>query len=227
MLTFAALRAGLRVIGLSGHLRNAYLTSRNLDASDPSSEIPGFWHPGCLTPRTLPTTPVTAQVFHVTPATACLLKRSQTLNWQRLLAAWMYKGTDDSEHRAAVFLLFATEIGVLRWLVAGAVVCALGSVGIVYLFPIESDMLLLLNLGLMIGAGAIAGYMATTFEGDALLSNVLCNRPRKGKLSTTLFIFIAMPFLALAGAIAITKVPGVVDWSGGVIGLLLGLGLHP
>ena len=201
--------------------------ARNLDASDPSSEIPGFWHPGCLTPRTLPTTPVTAQVFHVTPATACLLKRNQTLNWQRLLAAWMYKGTDDSEHRAAVFLLFATEIGVLRWLVAGAVVCALGSVGIVYLFPIESDMLLLLNLGLMIGAGAIAGYMATTFEGDALLSNVLCNRPRKGKLSITLFIFIAMPFLALAGAIAITKVPGVVDWSGGVIGLLLGLGLHP
>jgi hypothetical protein len=69
--------------------------------------------------------------------------------------------------------------------------------------------------------------MATTFEGDGLLSNVLCNRPRKGKLSITLFVFIAAPFLALSGAIAVTRIPGVVDWSGGVLGLLLGLGLHP
>ena len=126
-----------------------------------------------------------------------------------------------------MFLLLATEIGVYRWLVAGSVICALASVGIVYLFPIESDTLLLLNLGLLMTAGAIAGYKAATFEGDGLLSNVLCNRPRKGKLSITLFVFIAAPFLALSGAVAVTRIPGVVDWSGGVIGLLLGLGLHP
>jgi hypothetical protein len=227
LLTFAALRAGRRVIGLSGHMRNAYLASRNPGAPDPSVEVPGFWAPGSSTPRTFPTTPVTAQVSHVTPATAALLEPNQTVYWHRLLTAWLYQGSDDSEHRAAVFLLFATEIGVHRWLVAGAVLCALGSVGIVYLFPIESDTLLLLNVGLMITAGAIAGYMATTFEGDGLLSNVLCNRPRKGKLSITLFVFIAAPFLALSGAIALTRIPGVVDWSGGLIGLLLGLGLHP
>jgi hypothetical protein len=91
----------------------------------------------------------------------------------------------------------------------------------------ESDTLLLLNVVLMITAGAIAGYMAMTFEGDGLLSNVLCNRPRKAKLSITLFVFTAAPFLALSGAIAVTRIPGVVDWSGGLIGLLLGLGLHP
>jgi hypothetical protein len=226
-LTFAALRAGRRVIGLSGRMRNSYLASRNLDVSDPSSEIPGFWPAGSSTPRTFPTTPVTAQVSHLPPATICLLKPTQSVYWDRLLTTWLHKGCDDSEHRAAVFLLFATEIGVHRWLVAGAVTCALASVGIVYLFPIESDMLLLLNLGLLIAAGAIAGYMATTFEGDALLSNVLCNRPRKAKMSITLFVFIAAPFLALSGAIAVTRIPGVVDWSGGVIGLLLGLGLHP
>jgi hypothetical protein len=55
----------------------------------------------------------------------------------------------------------------------------------------------------------------------------LARKTRLLKGPRTLFVFIAMPFLALAGAIAITKVPGVVDWSGGVIGLLLGLGLHP
>jgi hypothetical protein len=227
MLTFAALRAGRRVIALSGRMRNSYLTSRNLDVSDPSSEIPGFWPPGSSTPRTFPTTPVTVHVSHVPPATVALLEPNQIVYWNRLLTAWLHKGCDDSEQRAAVFLLFATEIGVHRWLVAGAVMCALASVGIVYLFPIESDMLLLLNLGLLITAGAIAGYTATTFEGDALLSNVLCNRPRKAKMSITLFVFIAAPFLALSGAIAVTRIPGVVDWSGGVIGLLLGLGLHP
>jgi hypothetical protein len=227
MLTLAALRAGRRVIGLSGRMRNSYLTSRNLDVPDPSSEIPGFWPPGSSTPRSFPTTPVTAQVSHLPPGTIRLLEPNQTMYWNRLLTAWLHKGSDDSEHRAAVFLLFATEIGVHRWLVAGAVICALASVGIVYLFPIESDMLLLLNLGLLVTAGAIAGYMATTFEGDGLLSNVLCNRPRKAKMSITLFVFIAAPFLALSGAIAVTRIPGVVDWSGGVIGLLLGLGLHP
>ena len=227
MLTFAALRAGRRILGLSGYMRNAYLTSRHAQAADPSSEVPGFWTPDALTPGTFPATPVTAHVFHLTTAAAALLEANQTIRWPGLLSGWLYKGCDDSQHRAAVFLLFATEIGVHRWLVAGAVLCALASVGIVYLFPIESDLLLLLNVGLMVTAGAIAGYMATAFEGDGLLSNVLCNRPRKVKLSMTLFVFIAAPFLALSGAIAVTRIPGVVDWSGGVIGLLLGLGLHP
>ncbi|MFL6606258.1 MAG: hypothetical protein ACJ8R9_33710 [Steroidobacteraceae bacterium] len=227
MLTLAALRAGRRIIGLSGHMRNAYLTSRNVQVADPSSEVPGFWAPDALTPGTFPTTPVTAHASHLAATSAALLEPNQTIYWHRLLSAWLYKGSDDSEHRAAVFLLFATEIGVHRWLVAGAVLCALASVGIVYLFPIESGMLLLLNVGLMITAGSVAGYMATAFEGDGLLSNVLCNRPRKVKLSMTLFVFIAAPFLALSGAIAVTRIPGVVDWSGGVIGLLLGLGLHP
>jgi hypothetical protein len=226
MLTFSALRAGRRVIELSGYMRNAYLTSANLEAPDPSSEIPGFWTSGSSMPKAFPATPVTAHESQVAPATAALLEPNQTAYWNRLLTAWL-TGCDDSEHRAAVFLLFATEIGVHRWLVAGAVVCALASVGIVYLFPIESDLLLLLNLGLLMTAGAIAAYMATTFEGDGLLSNVLCNRPRKGKMSITLFVFIAAPFLALSGAIAVTRVPGVVDWSGGLIALLLGLGLHP
>ena len=51
MLTCAALRAGQRVTRLSGHLRNAYLASRNEDVSDPSSEVPGFWAPGSSSPR--------------------------------------------------------------------------------------------------------------------------------------------------------------------------------
>jgi hypothetical protein len=232
VLTFAALRAGRRIIGLSGYMRNTFLESRQVKVADPSSEVPGFWAPGASTPGTFPTTPVTAHVSHLTADTAVRLEPNQTDDWRRLVSEWLYKEggdekCDDGEHRAAVFLLFATEIGVHRWLVAGAVLCALASVGIVYLFPIESDMLLLLNVGLMITAGAIAGYMATAFEGDGLLSNVLCNRPRKVKLSITLFVFIAAPFLVLSGAIALTTIPGVVDWSGGVIGLLLGLGLHP
>jgi hypothetical protein len=106
------------------------------------------------------------------------------------------------------------------------VLCALASVAIVYLFPVESDPLLMLNLILLVVAGVSAGYMATAFEGDGVMSNVLCNRPKQPKLSIVLFAFAAVPFAALAVAIAVARLPGVVDWSGGLIELLERLGLH-
>jgi hypothetical protein len=115
---------------------------------------------------------------------------------------------------------------VYQWSIAGAVVCTLASVGAVYLFPIEADRLLLLNLLMLIALGIAAGYMATSFQRNELLCTVLCNRLKGRRFSAPLFACICIPFLVFAVAVAIANVPGVVDWGGGLLQLLKTLGIH-
>ena len=69
--------------------------------------------------------------------------------------------------------------------------------------------------------------LATHFERDGVLSNILCNRPKEAKFSATLFTYAALPFFALGFAIAVSQVPGVVDWGGGLLALLKAVGLGP
>ena len=59
-----------------------------------------------------------------------------------------------------------------------------------------------------------------------MLSNILCNRPKKAAFSGSLFAYAALPFLALGFAIAVSQVPGVVDWGGGILALLGAVGVH-
>src|SRR5262249_50735793 len=108
----------------------------------------------------------------------------------------------------------------------GAVVCTLASVGAVYLFPIEADRLLLLNLVILAAVGVAAGYMATAFQRNELLCIILCNRHHGRRFSAPLFACITIPFLVFAVAVAIANVPGVVDWGGGMLQLLKSLGIH-
>jgi hypothetical protein len=223
---FASLRVGLRAQSMAGYLHNAYLASKHGSRGETHNEGPGPWHAEGSTPLSFPVTPVLARPADAPRAVQSLSSPAGFTRWQRLLTDWLRIGRDDSEHRAAVFLLLATEVALYRWLLACAVLCALASVAIVYLFPVESDPLLMLNLILLVVAGLSAGYMATTFEGDGVMSNVLCNRPKQPKLSIVLFAFAAVPFAALAVAIAVARLPGVVDWSGGLIELLERLGLH-
>jgi hypothetical protein len=212
---------------MAGYLQNAYLASKQSPRGDAANEALGPWHAGAFTPPSFPPTPVLARPVHASRAAQSLGSPAGFVHWRLLLTEWLHKGRDDSEHRAAVFLLLATEVSLFRWLLACAVLCALASVAVVYLFPIESDMLLVLNLIVLVVAGVYAGYMATVYDGNSVMSNVLCDRPKKTKLSTVLFAFAAVPIVALAVAIAVARLPGVVDWSGGLIELLEGLGLHP
>jgi hypothetical protein len=224
---FVALRIGLRVMSIAGYLRNAFLDAKRKASGKASIQGLGPWPPGPYTPPSFPATPVISRAVQASTAMQSLYSRDGFTEWARLLTDWLHKGADDSQRRAAVFVLLATEVSLYRWLLACAVLCALASVAIVYLFPIESDMLLVLNLIIFIASGVVAGYMATAYERNGVMSRILCDRPRKAKLSTALFAFVAAPFAALAIAIAVAQVPGVVDWSGGLIALMEGLGLHP
>ena len=76
-------------------------------------------------------------------------------------------------------------------------------------------------------AGILCAYLAVVFEREEVLSNIVCNRPKKTQVSVGLFTFIASPFVALAAAIALIGVPGVVDWAGGLFVMLRSLGFHP
>jgi hypothetical protein len=147
--------------------------------------------------------------------------------WASRIRMALERGRDDTEIRFALFALFVTEISVFRWSIVGAVLCAMSSVLVVYLFPVEADLLLLVNLTALAFAGLVCGYGCMVFEGDEVLSNVLCNRSKKVRLSTTLFGLIAAPFLVLAIAITVIDIPGVVDWGDGILALVHALGIHP
>ena len=108
---------------------------------------------------------------------------------------------------------------------AGAVSCASASVCAAYLFPLGADALMMGNM-LVLGVHVLlAGYVAATFERDGVLSNILCNRPKEAKFSASLFTYAALPFFALAFAIAVLQVAGGVDWGGGLLASLKAIGI--
>jgi len=187
---------------------------------------PGPWSLDHSSPRVFPATPVITTVADGGSLAKRLRKTDDLSEWTELLGGWLYNGLDMSKHRVAVFTLLATEISLYQWSLAGAVLCTLASVGCVYLFPIEADQLLLLNLLILAALGVATGYVASAFERDELLCNVLCNRGSGRQFSVPLFACIAIPFLVFALAIAIANVPGVVDWGGGLLQLLKTLGVH-
>jgi len=172
-----------------------------------------------------------AIVFEVPQPVAPLISNQGT-DWKTLVDEFLGKGKDDKciddgEHRRAVFALLASEVSLYRWFVIDAVLCAMASVCAAYLFPLEADALLMWNLMVLVAHAILAGFVATSFERDGVLSNILCNRPKKAAFSATLFTYAALPFFALGFAIAVSQVPGVVDWGGGLLALLSAIGLGP
>jgi len=187
---------------------------------------PGAWSQSNFCPRVFPATPLIATVADGGPAARKLCSSSTLTTWTDWLRDWIYYGLNNNNQRVAVFTLLATEMSLYRWSVAGAVLCTLASVGAAYLFPIEADRLLLLNLLILAALGATAGYIANAFERNELLCYVLCNRAPGRHFSAPMFACIAVPFLILAVAIGIANVPGVVDWGGGILELMKKLGVH-
>jgi hypothetical protein len=219
LLTCSGIGAARRILAMSQHILLARTAVKG-------GAGPGTWPLDYTSPTEFPATPVIATVGFGGKLAKQLRRDDDLTQWIQLLRNWIYIGEDDSRHRVAVFTVLATEMSVYQWSIAGAFVCTLASVGTVYLFPIEADRLLLLNLVILAALGVAAGYMATAFQRNELLCIVLCNRPSGRRFSVPLFACITIPFLVFAVAIAIADIPGVVDWGGGLLELLRTLGIH-
>jgi hypothetical protein len=187
-----------------------------------AAEVVGPWPGGSHVPLQFAATPVLSRPSDAGTVTPIL---ENPCAWKLNLGAMLSGGTT-GEQRLALFLLLASEMSIFRWLVLATLVSTLASVLMIYLFPIEADILVGINLLILVAIGLMSGFMAATFEGDGVLSNILCNRPKKAAWSNSLFGFIAAPFSVLAVAILIVELPGVIDWGGELISLVTALGVH-
>jgi len=230
ILTSVAIHSSRRVRAMAAHISRCVSPPQ----ADTGKEYPGLWPPNDWQPNLFAATPVVARVSSDVVRILNHGTRSRARDarsWKQLICEFLNKCEgklihNDGPHRRAVYALLASEVSLYRWYVGGAVLCALASVCAAYLFPIEADPLILWNLGVLIVHAVLAGYVATNFERDGVLSNILCNRPRKAEFSGSLFAYAALPFLALGFAIAVSQVPGVVDWGGGILALLGAVGVH-
>jgi hypothetical protein len=227
--TAVAIHASRRVRTIAAHIGRCVAPPPGPGRTEPAGEYPGLWPPNEWQPDFFATTPVVARVSP--DVTATLINDSQQ-SWKALINEFLGKcdggqRNNDGRHRRAVYALLASEVSLYRWFVGGSVLCAIASVCAAYLFPIEADALLMWNLFVLLVHALLAGYVATNFERDGVLSNILCNRPKEAKFSASIFTYAALPFFALGFAIAVSQVPGVVDWGGGLLALLKAVGLGP
>jgi hypothetical protein len=226
VLLCAAVGAARRIRKMCGYVRGRILEGGARAAGACAPQAPGLWSGSVEMPVTFAATPVLARPAGG-GASGARLAALDTKTWAAALARlWGQEPAADVD-RLALFMLLAGEMTLFRWAAAGTVLGTLASVIIVYLYPVEADPLLLLNLVILAAIGLYSAYVATGFEHDEVLSNVLCNRPKKVQVSVAFFSFIAVPFIALAAAIMIVAIPGVVDWAGGVLAMARALGVHP
>jgi hypothetical protein len=226
--TVVAIHSSRRVRTIAAHIgRCVSPPPKPGDTEPPKGEYPGLWPSNDWQPDLFVTTPVFANVS--TEVVRSLIHDKEH-SWKTLISEFLGKcdggaRQNGGKHRRAVFALLASEVALYRWQVAGAVLCASASVCAAYLFPLEADALMMWNMLVLVVHALLAGYVATTFERDGVLSNILCNRPKEAKFSASLFTYAALPFFALGFAIAVSQVPGVIDWSGGLIALLKTVGI--
>jgi hypothetical protein len=216
--------AGQRVRILSGFVQSRFL-ARNPDPLR-TKEIPGFWHGAANAPVRFAPTPVLARLSQAGAISRRFSTVKDVTRWGKELTQLLSEAADDNHHRLALFALLVSEVSIFRWLVLATLGSTLASVTMIYLFPIEADILVCLNLLLLVATGVLSGFMAAAFERDGVLSNILCNRPKKAAWSSSLFGFVVVPFIVLAIAILVAEIPGVIDWGGGVLSLLAVLGIH-
>ena len=227
ILLFAAIASARRIRLVCGYVRGRLLQCRGRGTTAPGEEIPGRWAADADTPVAFAATPVVARPALTGEYGKDLLTREPVQRWAQWLGELLFRGRNEGRHYLALLVLLASEMSLLRWAAAGAVTCALTSVLIAYLYPIEADTLLLLNLLLLAGTGGFCAYVTVVFERDEVLSNVLCDRSKKTEFSIPYFTAICLPFVVLTIAVAVVEIPGVVDWAGGWIAMLRSLGLHP
>ncbi|WP_293394012.1 hypothetical protein [Nevskia sp.] len=227
----AQISLGKRILAVSTYVRQRVLSTEGA-APVPAEGGLGCWPQNVGAPLSFPRTPVAAW-NHCGGAEAQRLRghdRPRSLSDEQrreqiidgLKALFTGGCSRDPQPRLALFVYLTGELFLFRFVGLGATLSTLTGVAILYLFPVTgATPFLLLNLALLAIVGLLSGHYALRFEYDDVLSNIVCNQPRAGKVSTALFGYIAFPFLILAIAITLSQTPGVLGWSGGLIRLLL------
>ncbi|MDP3293159.1 MAG: hypothetical protein Q8M37_00290 [Nevskia sp.] len=227
----AQISLGKRILAVSTYVRQRVLGADGAAPEAPEGSL-GCWPQNVGAPLSFPQTPVAAW-SHCGGAEAQRLRghdRPRSLSDEQrreqiidgLKALFTGGHSRDPQPRLALFVYLTGELFLFRFVGLGATLATLTGVAILYLFPVTgATAFLLLNLALLVTVGLLSGHYALRFEHNDVLSNIVCNQPRAGKVSTALFGYIAFPFVILAMAITLSQTPGVLGWSGGLIRLLL------
>ena len=128
----------------------------------------------------------------------------------------------DVDGLRALYAFLCSEMANYQFAILGVALATIASSGIVYLYPVSRATVLIgLNLLALLIAGVYSAFKTLRFEGDIVLSNVLCNRSQKKEWSLSLFIFIVLPFVVIAIALGIQQIPGVLSVGDGLVNALL------
>jgi hypothetical protein len=227
-----AMRMKQRVLHLAFVVSTAAKLRRAAGEADKSAatqeEALGLWpHSDALRVRFAPT-PAAAQVTDAGSAGMALLREIRLPRLKQALSKLnpdtAAAGPIGADTRVALYLIFASEVSQIRWATFSSAICSLTVAACAYFYPVTgADVFVLFNLVLLAGTGLFAGHSATMLERDEVLSNILCNRTAKLAATSSLFRYIAFPFVMLAVMLAIINVPGVMSWGDGIFKKLLDL----
>lgn len=141
----------------------------------------------------------------------------------RSILAGMNHGFQDGLRlRLAAGMYFANLVASIRmnllmgFLAFAAVVC----VG--YAYPVtDRDQYLIYSLCAMALAAILLVYIVLALERIPVISRLLCDTRAGLDLNWPLLVSVVTPFILLLGVIFVLEVPGVLEWSGGLLGKIM------
>jgi hypothetical protein len=215
--------SGLRIERLSQLIMHRRHGKAGFDMADPTAQ-PLLWtgRAGPQRPN-LAATPAIATAGGAGDWIAQMRAPANATTYSTDVANCLTAAQPSAKEAGALYALFADELMVYRASIAGVIVCTLASGGIVYLFPVsQATPLTVINMLVLIAGGLASAYFTVSFEGDRILSNVLCNREQKREWSIRLFASMIAPFVFLVVFVAVAQLPGVIDAGGGLLEVIFG-----
>ncbi len=206
-------------------------------AGEAKAEAIGLWPDTDVLAVKFAATPAAARVTDVGDIHMSMLRNDRRAEFAGALRVLQFGPAGGDSHtgtgipakipaktRIALYVLFASEVSQIRWATFSSAICSLTVAAFAYFYPVSgADAFVLFNLVLLALTGLFAGNSATELERDEVMSNILCNRSSKLEVSSSLFRYIAFPFVVLAVMLAIVNVPGVLSWGDGLFKALLHL----
>lgn len=130
---------------------------------------------------------------------------------------------DTLENRLALSLVFARMISGIRRLMVGALVPLLAVVVMAFVYPVtdRDDYVVYALCMLALGTIFIA-YLVLSLERLPEVSRLLCNTPAGLEFSWPVLVSVCTPFVVLLAAILVVEIPGVLEWGGGFLSVVLG-----